>query len=342
MHASSVAVRLTGAPRIGDVTVGPGDMPAGLAYMLWTVFQQKRTAILPGERFRLRLQARHWPLPPVVVQGLPLDLNARFDLSLASLWLVLRLGGLGARTRRCGGTLRALAAPDGWPDALPPLAGAATTPAEWVAEVSAGISRVRAFASWRGPAPADPSSFDLLHPNVCQLFLVDRTFPTWWEAADWMGTLYHAFRVAQRDDASAIAALLTQGRLAARTIVRAVFGLPLQFFFKTIHAALLGQGVEPREARRRASASIIPTRGLARGSPLFFRVVPFAGEPLSYGVLMGLFRSRFLPDHEMTVRPGDYSLKPVRIATPTDFKLITQWFDYVRGQGAPLLPVALG
>jgi hypothetical protein len=82
-----------------------------------------------------------------------------------------------------------------------------------------------------------------------------------------------------------------------------------------------------------------PYRG---GSPLFFRVVPFAGDPPRYGVLMGLFRSRFLPEHEMMVRPNDYSIKPVRIATPMDFRLITQWFDYIQGQGAPLLPVALG
>ena len=30
----------------------------GLAYMFWSVFQQQRDAILPGERFRLRLNPR--------------------------------------------------------------------------------------------------------------------------------------------------------------------------------------------------------------------------------------------------------------------------------------------
>src|SRR5207253_2595863 len=104
-----------------------------------------------------------------------------------------------------------------------------------------------------------------------------------------------AFRVEHKLDASGVAALLLQGRLTVRTIERAVLGLPIAFFFKSIFAELTARGVDPKEARRKASATVTPARGLARASPLFFRIVPLAGDPARYGVLMGLFRSRFLP-----------------------------------------------
>ena len=145
----------------------------------------------------------------------------------------------------------------------------------------------------------------------------------------------------QRQDAQGVAALLTRGRAALGTVTRAILGLPIQFFFKTLHAALVAQGLDPREARRRASATVAPSRGQARGSPLFFRVVGFPGTPARYGLLMGLFRSRFLPDHEMIIRPGDYSIKPVRVAVPGNFALIERWFQHVESQQVPLLPVAL-
>ena len=122
-------------------------------------------------------------------------------------------------------------------------------------------------------------------------------------------------------DASAVALFLTQGRMAARTIQRAILGLPIMFFFKSIHADLIARGVDSREARRKASATVSPSRGLGRASPLFFRVVPLAGPTAGYVVLMGLFRSRLLPDYEMTVKPGDFSIPPTRVDVPADFSL---------------------
>jgi hypothetical protein len=56
---------------------------------------------------------------------------------------------------------------------------------------------------------------------------------------------------------------------------------------------------------------------------------------------MGVFRSRFLPEHEMTVRPNDHSIRPVRVATPTDYALIRRWFAALESQGVGLHPVPL-
>ncbi len=149
------------------------------------------------------------------------------------------------------------------------------------------------------------------------------------------------FRVQHKLDATGVAALLLHGKLAVQTIQRAIFGLPINFFFKSIFTELTGSGLDPREARRKSSASVSPLRGLGRSSPIFFRIVPLAGSPKSYTVLMGVFRSRFLPDYEMTVKPADYSIRPARVNVPTDYSLIDRWYDHVKQANVGLLPVIL-
>jgi CRISPR-associated protein Cmr1 len=342
-RASSVVLRLYGAPRTDVKVTGDAEIEQlpGLAYMFWSVFQQKRDAIMPGERFRLRLSLRPFPFAAVEVAGRKLEKADSFELAAASLWLLVRIGGVGARVRRCAGCIRALTEPEGWPSSLPGLVSKAATPAELASELSEGVKQIRRAAGWVGKVPSDPSLYDILHERVSQFYVVDKTFPTWWEAVNWAGETFRAFRIEHKMDASAVAVFLTQGRMAARTIERAILGLPIMFFFKSIHADLIARGVDSREARRKASATVSPSRGLGRASPLFFRVVPLAGPTAGYVVLMGLFRSRLLPDHEMTVKPGDFSIRPTRVDVPANFALFDRWFDYVRAQQVALHALAL-
>ncbi len=341
-HSLSVVVRLFGSPKTSVSVVDENEKDSGLSYMYWSVFQRQRDAILPGEQFRLRLKLGPFPLAAVEVAGRKLEMSDRFELAAASLWLLLRLGGVVHVGAAVAGEMRAVAEPEGWPTSLPPLVSVATSPAEAAAELSAGVQRVRQAAGWQARPPADPSSYDILHERVCQLYLADKTFPSWSEAVNWAGETFRAFRIEHKLDASGVAALLTQGRMAVRTIQRATLGLPIAFFFKSIFADLTARGVDSREVRRKSSATVSPSRGLGRASPLFFRVVPLAGTPATYAVLMGVFRSRLLPDHEMTVKPGDFSIRPVRVDVPRDFSVIDRWFDHVRGQGFGLQPVVLG
>ena len=186
-RASSVVVRLFGSPQTSVSVAGETEQLPGLSYMFWSVFQQKRDAILPGERFRLRLHSRPFPFAAVEVAGRTLEMADSFELAAASLWLLLRLGGVGARVRRGGGGMRAVVEPEGWPNGLPALVSGATTPAELAAELSEGIRRVRQAAGWQARPLADPSSYDILHERVCELYLADITFPSWWEAVNWAG-----------------------------------------------------------------------------------------------------------------------------------------------------------
>ena len=338
-----MVVRLFGSPRIGPAVPTDTEELPGLKYMYWSVLQQKRDAIQAGERFRLRLHLRPYPFAPVGWR------DGCSGWPRASTWpqprcgCCIRLGGVRrvGPPRRPGG-IRAVAEPEGWPEALPPLVSKATTTAELAGELGEGIRRIRLAAGWNSASRRRPVV--LRYPARASLpALPDRHHLSIVVGGRQLGRravpgVPHRTQAGRHRQ---VAALLLQGRMTVRTIQRAILGLPITFFFKSIFADLTGRGVDPREARRKSSATVSPARGLGRTSPLFFRVVPLAGDPASFRRAHGVFRSRFLPDHEMTVKPNDFSFRPARVDAPTDFSLIDRWFDHVRKQQVDLLPVAL-
>jgi CRISPR-associated protein Cmr1 len=339
-RASPVVVRTDSDElRVGPATVSDEQFP-GVAYMFWSTYQRRRDAILPGETFDLHVDGRARDLPSVDVQGATIGPDDVFHYSAAALWLLLRLGGGGARVRRGAGFLQASASPAAWPESVPSPVIESTTPEELAVELASGLRAIRRSLPWQTEPPQAASSFDILHPSVSRISVVDRTFPTWLEATDWVGQQLLEFRRSHTSDASAIAELLTRGRTAVTTIRRAVLGLPIVFFIKSIFRSLIESGVPAKEARRRASASVVPNRRLGRASPLWLRIAPLAGESPRFVVIMMLFRSRFLPDRQMSLRPQDRSIRPTWVDVPTDHALIDQWFDFVSDGGAELKPVA--
>jgi CRISPR-associated protein Cmr1 len=337
-HASPVAVRAQGTPRSGPLPVNPDDYP-GVQYMLWSAFRLRREALLPGEQFQMRLQTR--PTPPPPAEQWSLDSDEALEMAAASLWLLARLGGVGARTRRGAGVFQIVTHPQGWPSGLPSPVIGATTPANLVNELADELTQVRQFTGWTPVSTLNsPSTFNLLHPDTCELYVLDRSFSSWWEALDAVGTTFKAFRLREPNDYQGIKAILTRGRVILPTIKRAVFGLPLGFFFSSLYKQLVEQGVPQRKARAQASATVLPRSGDRRASPLFFRVLalPSSDEP-RYAVVVGLFRARFLPDDSLVVRPRDRSIRPFYCQAPADYGFVAEWLAHLGQEVAPLLPV---
>jgi hypothetical protein len=124
-----------------------------------------------------------------------------------------------------------------------------------------------------------------------------------------------------------------------RTVFRAIFGLPLPFFFSSLYRELTNQGVPPHEARARASAVVTPFRTERRASPLFFRVCRYAGEEPRYGVLLGLWRSQFLADPTLTIRPRDRALRPTTLPAPASLAFVEEYLTHLSQTVADLLPI---
>lgn len=339
-QGSPVAVRAIGEPARGRIPVNPQDFP-GVHYMLWPAYQTKRECLLVGERFRLRLQTRPVDPPELEIDGLSFGREERWLWALASLWLMVRLGTPGMRARRGAGAMEAVGSPVDWPEHLPPPIGRASTPSTLADELAQDLSMIRRFGGVEPQTQIQtPPSFDILHPDACSLFVMDRTFSSWWEALDAVGREFRAFRALEPNDYVGIKTILSGGRAALQMVKRAIFGLPLPFFFSSLYRELTEKGLPPQEARARSSAMVVPRRGERRASPLFFRVARLPGEEAACTVLLGLWRSEFLPDGALTVRPRDRSLRPVTVSAPTDYSYIEECLVHLGKSVAPLIPVA--
>ena len=52
---------------------------------------------------------------------------------------------------------------------------------------------------------------------------------------------------------------------------------------------------------------------------------------------MALFRSQFVPDGMLTLRPADRSLSPVDFKAPANYGYVQEWIDYLSSAVAPVL-----
>lgn len=337
-HASPVALRvLRGAP------AGPlppaGDEFPGIGYLFYAAYHNRRDAVQAGERFQLRLQTR--PLTPLdlEIHQQPVDDDLVWTLAAASLWLVARLGGLGLRMRRGAGSIRFCDEPAGWPAALPPARIRAGTPQGYAEEIAEDLAHLRRAFGW---TPAETMEYlppyTVLHPDCCQVYVLDQVYPSWQLALDAVGRAFQAFRSRQPDDYQAVKGVLTRQRRSIDGVKRSIFGLPLMFFFSSLYKQLVEQGVPQREARARSSATIGPRRGQTRSSPLWFRVVRLGADAPAYTVQLALFRNQFLSDGMLTLRPADRSMSPVDFKAPATYRYVQEWIDYLSNTVAPVVP----
>ena len=339
-HTSPLALRVRRGAEAGELPPA-GEAWPGLGYLLYSAYQTRRDAILPGKTMQLRLQTRPFGLEPIEVDGVELDAGQIWNLGLASLWLMTRLGGLGLRMRRGAGNLRLLAEPAGWPDELPPALVRAATPAAYAGELAADLAQLRRAFGWKPTVTlAHRPSFTVLHPNVCQIYVLDQVYDSWQAALDTLGRAFMAFRSRQPDDYATVKGAITRPNWRVSGVKRSVFGLPLMFYFSSLYKQLQEQGVPQREARSRASAQITPRRGQLRASPLWVRVVRLAGDQPAYAVQMALFHSQFTSDDMLTLRPSDRNLRPIDFRAPADFSYVQEWFDHVAKAVAPLAPAS--
>ncbi len=256
-HASPLAITIKGPPKLQ--VVGYSQLvqnKSGLAYLLFSARRIKkgeseRKAIEQNTSFDLVLRLRN-----------PQDQEA-LEASLAALWLLTHLGGLGSRSRRGAGNLQVKQVQGANAEGLPSLVVEAQTPEGLCKELSQGLSQLRQWAvkKFQESSTANvnnPSLFDVLHPQVCNVWVVNKEFNDWQEALNQFGETMRRFRRSQD------------------YIQRAVFGLPIVFQHRN-------HTLEGSEHVRRAS-------------PLIVRVVRLKSGKCA--LVLTLFSSQFLPPNE--------------------------------------------
>lgn len=273
-HASPVVVRVQSGSLATQPFSGLAAGQPGIRYLFFaargTHAEPERAAFVPGSTLTVTLGLR----PSVEGQE-------ALRWSLAAFWLLTRLGGLGARARRGAGGLQVREV-DGVPNGLPSFVSRAATPRALQHELQEGLGRLRQLVG----APrsvTNPSAFDVLHPAVCRIWVVDRVFPSWLEALEAVGVFLSTFRRQRSGIEFPAVRAASGGKATLPPMERAILGLPIVFFDPSVRRPL---GIlEGQEHDRRAS-------------PLLIRVTRLGSQ---YGLVLTLFRAQFLPPGEQLV-----------------------------------------
>jgi len=176
-HASPVSIRIKNQklkpPQRYEKIKGPNGRPlfppAGRDYLYWSMDKSGK-----AEKGNLLL-ARHY-IPQESFFDFLVSVRATSDWEVLqkyvmySLWLTTQLGGIGARSRRTAGSLSIRAEKvEGFP-ILPKIG----TKKEIAKQIGETISAMRNDLSvgLNSPKINFPSRFDVLHPNVCKIWVL--------------------------------------------------------------------------------------------------------------------------------------------------------------------------
>ncbi len=246
----------------------------GIAYLFFaareTQQEPERRAVQAGTSFQLILSERA-------------GVSAKTALrqAYAALWLLTHLGGLGARARRGAGGVQATQV-QGQPEELPPLTIQATSPKRLQEELRDGLKKLRSLISSQSSGKvSNPSAFDILHPDVCKIWVINRTFDSWDEALDTIGQAMQQFRNRREPDYSNVKNAVQKGAPLKQPVERAAFGLPIVFYYRSL-GDLKGTLKGSNHDRR--------------ASPLVIRVVRLANN--RFTLVLTQFYAELLPPSE--------------------------------------------
>jgi CRISPR-associated protein Cmr1 len=257
-EASPIVLRLGGEqPRQSAWRFGSSP---GVDYLFFSMKGTRqdpdRKGFEAGQTFELTLQAR-------LGQHVNERVETAFREACASLWLLVRLGGVGARSRRGAGNLCALEITDGsWPEALPPLKASARTAAEYARETSAGLAQLYEALHWSKPTGELTTwpEFDILHRKGGPIYVLDKEWSAWQDALNQVGAAYRDFRSRRQPDYAAVKDVVAGHTTHLDTVERAAFGLPIVFYYRSLG----GQRgtLEGKDADRRSSPLVFHVAAL--------------------------------------------------------------------------------
>ncbi len=301
----------------------------GIAYLFFAVRETRnepeRKAISAGSSFELALSLRAGAQ----------DQDALLK-TYAALWLLTHLGGLGARSRRGAGSLQVIGSVsrDGHnlSSELPPLGVRAATPAELQQELQEGLRKLRTGIA-ANASISSPSAFNILRPDVCRIWVINRPFNSWEKALDAVGQQMQQFRSRRRPDYQNVKNAVQEQPLM-QSVERAAFGLPIVFFFPSLYKQYIQQKMEKDQARKKATGTLEGDKHDRRASPLFIRVTRLANG--KYVLVLTLFQAQLLEAGEKLKlkRQG-----PPKYVNAPDLSLINDFIQAVQRSIGPCLEV---
>lgn len=316
------------------------SLDSGKGYLLWTTSRRdSEREAYPAQKAKFQIEISLRPGSTA--------LHA-FNETAAALWLLINLGGIGTRARRGLGSLTVTQEPVGWPVNFPQLYSVFGTPNELANYIETGIRGLCKALNWQMLVSLNtPTDFDILNYDTSKVYVLrSPLWPNCDSTLNGIGDLLRSFRGSKPPDHDGVLAVI-KGQGRPKTVTRAAFGLPMQFYYRAYHEQCTREeqvrsGTYWKEAqgktRFKATADVTvggKEKGAdRRASPLLFKVAPIAGG--QFTVVIVFFESRLLKDEQrILIKPRDRNVKPVLVRAP-DYDVIKEFLS-----GLPLIP-ALG
>jgi CRISPR-associated protein Cmr1 len=284
--------------------------PTGRDYLYWSMastgsaqrgnLQEAKQFIRPQQRFTLNLR---------LCPGADDDAQTRL---IGAAWLLCQLGALGSRAQRTAGSVQVVSEPvldSAWADLK--FVPAQSLP-ELHRQLTIGLSLLRTKLVGGSASVKAPSLFDVLHPNACQVWVLQGPWRSADEAIEAIGSAMQRFRARRQPDSGAVAAWLQDDRRPP-TVERAAFGLPLPFRYADGGPSDVLEG--EKSERRRSPLGLRVTR-LANGSFVGIAVL-FHSQFLERGENI-----EFKKSHQNTAPPPNYDLLETFITTSFNAKKV--------------------
>jgi CRISPR-associated protein Cmr1 len=131
----------------------------GRDYLLWSVLQRRR-AVLPQSTFQVTLAARRYEEEKDKIL---------LERAVSSFWLLTHLGGVGARSRRCAGSLSVIETKGetfGFPFHVP------TSVEDLQQQLGDGIARSKSLYDGRSSIARQQPFFDTLQTDACHIWIL--------------------------------------------------------------------------------------------------------------------------------------------------------------------------
>ncbi len=207
-----------------------------------------------------------------------------------SLWLLTHFGGLGTRIHRGAGAVQVkdIEGEDELIKKLP-LHIQSATPTALVEELKNGLKTCLEILGQPGEFPEinQPFHFDMLHPRVCKIWVVDKSYTGGWQTAiEEVGVFLQKFRNRRPKDYLTVKNAIVQKDQLANPVERAAFGLPLPFFFNSLGKKTATISVSLQNPQTHIEYE-------RRASPMWIRPVKLSNG--DHALVLLWFQSEFLP-----------------------------------------------
>jgi len=309
---SGISVRLRMFPSANINPIGykktKSNLPSGIDYLYWSMGKMgEKTArdyYQPNTKFNI-----------ILTEHSNVNEN-NLSKAEASLWLLIHLGGIGARSRRTAGSLRVVNG-----SSMAGLIYQIPDDKEAIIADHLGTQIKKTIEIFRNNRNdlheikfSEFSEFDILHPEVCKI-LVLKKWNTWEQAVNNIGTAFREFRHKREPDHKDVAKLLSGSKI--NKVERAVFGLPIPYRYSSGLSGVIRGKIDKNGGIER------------RASPLWLKIIKINDN--SFIGVATLFTSRFLPDGEKIYAKGNNANERLGVEPPADYGLIE---DFISGRFA--------